>query len=471
MSQSANDNGHAHATQSDDRVSTDFAPRTARLLAFTAVAVGVVLIAAFSVGYAVHRHTELAAADEAKTTSDARSTVDVVTVRPTLQSYPLTLPGQTAGWEQSTLYPRVDGYVGKWLANLGDRVKAGQVLATIETPDLDQQLLAARAKAGASAAQVQVAEADATFAKQTYARWRDSPKGVVSDQEREETRSKADSAAAQLTRAKAQAQLDEADVARYSAMENFRQVTAPYDGVITGRTINLGNLVSAGTSGNARPLYTMAQMDPIRVTVDVPQKAAGDAVVGIAATVTADEFPGRTFAGKVAFTGRSVDAQTRTEQVEVDLPNPDLTLVPGMYVQVTFELNQKALLQVPAAAILFRPGGLQVAVVGPDDKVRYRPIVVARDDGETLELASGVDPGDRVALNISTAIAPGEQVRTVDDDKDFPATPAPAPAPTPSPTEQASAKPSDPAHAREPTPVPANRAPVNRPAGGTGGAD
>jgi RND family efflux transporter MFP subunit len=437
------------------RISTEVPPGTGRTLAFVAGGLAVCLAIGFGVAFAVRHHREADAQRQADESHDAKDAVDVVAVRTTARHYPLTLPGQTAGWEQSTLYPRVDGYVGKWLANLGDRVKAGQVLATIETPDLDQQLTAARAKAGASAAQVQVAEADAAFAKQTYARWRDSPRGVVSEQEREETKSKADAAAAQLTRARAQAQLDEADVARYSALEGFRQVTAPYDGTITGRTINLGNLVSAGTSGNARPLYTMAQMDPIRVMVDVPQKAAAETEVGLRATVTADAFPGRRFAGTVAFTGRSVDPQTRTEQVEVDVPNPDLTLVPGMYVQVTFELDQHGLLEVPAAAILYRPDGLRVAVVGSGGRVQFRRVTIAQDDGDVVELASGVEAGDKVALNISSAIRPGQEVTAVDAEQDRPPPPATAQAVL--------------GQTVEPAPAPANTAPTNRPAGGVGG--
>ena len=161
--------------------------------------------------------------------------------------------------------------------------------------------------------------------------------------------------------------------------------------------------------------------------VDVPQKAAADLPVGTPATVTADPFPGRTFPGTVARSAMSIDAQTRTERVEVDVANADLTLVPGLYVQVTFELAQHGLLSVPAAAMLARPGGMQVAVVGPDGRVDFRPVTVARDDGDTVELSDGVRPGDRVALNISSGVTPGEKVDAVE-------APGERPAPTTKPT-------------------------------------
>jgi RND family efflux transporter MFP subunit len=197
-------------------------------------------------------------------------------------------------------------------------------------------------------------------------------------------------------------------------MEEFRKVTAPYDGVITARHVDIGDLVSSGSSANTSSLYSIAQSNVIRVFVDVPQKAAADMTVDLPAHASSDQYPGRLFSGKIARSAMSIDPQTRTQRTEVDIPNPDLTLVPGMYVQVTFELNQRKLPQVPAAAILFRPTGLQVAVVNADSKVEFHPVTVARDNGDTVELATGANPGDRVALNLSSAIMPGEQVNAVE---------------------------------------------------------
>ena len=478
------------------RVPTDAAPQTGRILMFVVAGLAVVLAVGFGVAFAARHRTEATAERAAGDARDARDVVDVVAVRSAGGQYPLSLPGQTAGWYESTIYARVDGYVGTWSADIGDRVRQGQVLATIDTPELDQQLNAAKAKADASDAQVAVAQSNESIAKLTCDRWRDSPKGVVSEQEREEKQATYTAAVAHLAEARAQAQLDRADVGRYQAMKGFQNVTAPYDGVITSRHIDIGDLVTLGSSASTSPLYGVAQSNVMRVFVDVPQKAAADMTVGLPAHATSDSFPGRLFSGRVARSAMSIDPQTRTERVEVDVPNADLTLVPGMYVQVTFELNQHGLLQVPAAALLYRPDGLHVAVVRADGRVQIPLVTVAKDDGDVIELAGGVNPGDRVALNISSAITPGQQVTAVQDDQDHPTSPPPAEVPPPAqmttgprndalpsglqPAPDGGANP--PALARapvpspaasdrsvEPAPVPANTAPIERPGGGVGG--
>jgi len=397
------------------RVSTASAPGTGRSLAFGAGGLAVVLLLGFIIAFAVRQHHENVAKRAALATADARPVVDVAAVQPTAKSYPLELPGQTAGWYESTIFARVDGYVGSWTADIGDRVKQGQVLAKIDTPEIDQQLNAARAKAASSAAQEAVAQSNVSITKLTNERWRESPKGVVSEQEREEKQAAYEEAAAHLTAAKAQTRLDEAEVGRYVALEVFKDVTAPYDGVITARHLDVGDLVSAGSSSNNNFLYSIAQSNRIRVFVDVPQKATGDMITGLGAEVTSDQFPGRIFKGILARSAMSIDPQTRTERTEVDVANPDLTLVPGMYVQVTFQLNQRGLQEVPAAAILFRTAGLQVAVVGSSGRIDFRPVTVAKDNGDTVVLASGVNAGDKVALNLSSAISAGEIVTPVEE--------------------------------------------------------
>lgn len=400
------------------RIATTYTPRTGRLLAISVGLLAILLVIGFMAAFTVRKHHEQFATEQASAVSDAKETVEVVDVRPAANSYPLTLPGQTAGWYQSTIFARVDGYVEKWTADIGDRVKQGQVLATIDTPEMDQQLNAARAKAAASDAQVQVAESNVSISKLTYDRWRDSPKGVVSEQEREEKKATYDSAKAHLAEAQAQAQLDQADVGRYTAMEAFKNVTAPYDGVITARHLDVGDLVTSGSSANTSSLYSIAQSNVMRVFVDVPQKAAASLTVGLTAFASSDQFSGTKFKGKVARMAMSIDPQTRTQRTEVDIPNEDLTLVPGMYVQVTFQLNEHALMEVPAAAILFRPGGLQVATVDGNSTITFHDITVAKDNGDTVELSSGVKTGDRVAVNINSDIASGQQVSVADDGKD-----------------------------------------------------
>ena len=411
-------NGDGHATAErpgQKRISTESSAGTGRMLALAVLVLVVLLAVAFAVGFWVHRQTEDRAAQLAQNTDGAKPVVVVVAARTTANNYPLELPGQTAGWYESTIFARVDGYVGSWSADIGDRVKKGQVLAWIETPDLDQDLNAARAKAATSEAQVKVAEATESIAKLTWDRWRQAPKGVVSEQEREDKQAAYDEAVANLAAAQALAKADQADVARYMAFEGFKNVTAPYDGVITARKIDVGDLVSSGSSSSTTSLYSMAQTKVIRVFVDVPQKSAAQTTVGLAADITSDQFPGRVFRGKVARTAMSLDPQTRTQRTEVDIQNGDMALVPGMYVQVTFELNERGLPEVPAAAIMFRPQGLQVAVVGDDGKLTFHNVTVAKDNGDVVVLESGIKPGDKVALNLSSAIEPGEQV-TADED-------------------------------------------------------
>jgi RND family efflux transporter MFP subunit len=224
------------------------------------------------------------------------------------------------------------------MVDIGDHVKRGQVLATIETPELDAELAAARAQLKASQAQVAARQAEAAFSKTTNERWRDSPKGVVSDQEREAKKADYESAEARLYAASAQVALDKSRVDQYSALAEFKQVTAPFDGTITERKIDVGNLVTAGSSSTTTPLYRISQTDPLRIFVDVPQNAAGELMkTGVPAEIRATGAIGGTFAGKITRSAQALNAQARTMRVEVDMPNADHALLPGMYVNVAFQ--------------------------------------------------------------------------------------------------------------------------------------
>jgi RND family efflux transporter MFP subunit len=303
--------------------------------------------------------------------------------------------------------------VAKWFVDIGDHVKAGQVLAVIDTPDLDAQLAAAKARLQVASAQVKVKQADAAFARSTYERWRDSPKGVVSEQEREDKKAGDAAAEAQLAAAKAEVELDQADVDRLSAFEQFKRVTAPYAGTIIERRIDIGNLVTAGSSSNTTPLYRLSQDDPIRVFVDVPQSVAADLMrPGVKAEITSDALAaGAALSGTITRTSSAIDPQARTFRAEIDVPNSDRRLVPGLYVKVAFQLSNANMSRVPAAALIFTASGPKVAVVAGDDTVRFRPVTIGRDDGDQVELSAGVADGDRLVLNISNQIADGEKVR------------------------------------------------------------
>ena len=277
----------------------------------------------------------------------------------------------------------------KWYADIGDRVKKDQVLAIIDTPELDAQLEASRAQLNAAEAEVVVKEADAQFAKTTYDRWQGSAKGVVSEQERDEKRAGYAVAQAKVKAAQAKVNLDKSNVDRLTYMTQFKKVAAPYDGVITERRIDVGDLVTAGSTSNTTPLFGIAQFDHIRVFANVPQTAAGDTVVGTPAKVSTTDNSPKVFEGSVTRTSKSIDPKARTLRVEVDLPNPRLSLVPGMYVQVEFDSKSQALVQIPAGALLFRSGGPQVAVIQPDSTVKFKDVQIGRDNGNTVEIEFG----------------------------------------------------------------------------------
>ncbi|MET1027340.1 MAG: efflux RND transporter periplasmic adaptor subunit, partial [Dongiaceae bacterium] len=359
-----------------------------RMRLFAACLAGTLLL-----GFLVVQHsrasTEAGLASETRQELAAAPSVDVVTAKLAPATLPLVLPGQTSAWYNSTIYARVDGYVGSWKADIGDHVHKGDVLATIETPDLDAQLAAAQAQLKASQATVVSRQADAEFTKSTYQRWKDSPNGVVSEQERDAKKADYDRAMARLNEAQAQLGLDQANIDRYTVLTQFKQVTAPYDGIITARHIDIGNLVTSGSTSTTTQLYRIVQDDPIRVFVDLPQSLAQQVKTDLTVHVISNDLPGKTFDGKVVRTAEAIDAQTRTLRVEVDIPNADHALVSGMYVNAAFDLPTDGLVQMPAAALVFRSSGPEVAVIGKDGKVDFRKVTIARDNGGTVEISSG----------------------------------------------------------------------------------
>ena len=388
------------------------------MLQRAAAVVAVILLLAFLIVHFTKSHTEHGLVRDTEASAGARPIVDVVVVHNSAAAGSLTLPGETAAWYESTIYARVSGYVAKWYVDIGDHVKGGQLLATIDTPELDAELAAARAKLQVAQAQVRVKQADAAFATSTYERWRDSPKGVVSEQEREDKKAGDATASAELEAARAQVSLDQADVDRFSAFEEFKRVTAPYAGTIIERRVDIGNLVTAGSSASTTSLYRMAQDDPIRVFVEVPQSAAPDLMkVGVPAQISTNDSASQPISGAITRTSDSINPQARTFRVEVDIPNTDRRLVPGLYVQVAFQLQNGGLSQVPAAALNFKAGGPKVAVVERDGTVRFKDVTIARDDGDRVELSSGVSDGDRLVLNISNQILDGEKVRVNTDER------------------------------------------------------
>ncbi|MGO8954616.1 MAG: efflux RND transporter periplasmic adaptor subunit [Rhodomicrobium sp.] len=402
---------HAHPVIPDG-----YKPGTGSRLTVLAGVLAIALVGGFvlvSVIKAQNR-AELASATEAKV--QEAPAVEVITVKLAPPTEALRLPAATRGWYTSTIYARVSGYLTRWYVDIGDRVKKYQTLAEIDTPELDAQLEAAKAQLKASEAELKVKETEAEFARTTYERWSGSAKGVVSEQEREDKKASNAGAEAKLNAQKARVNLDKSNVDRLTYLTQFKQVAAPFEGVITDRRIDIGDLVTAGSTSNTSPLFGISQYDRIRVFASVPQVAAGDVGVGTAARITAAEFPDRVFEGKVTRTSESIDPQSRTLRVEVDLPNPDLKLLPGMYVKVEFDFKSNAKVQIPASALLFRAEGPQVAVVQPDSTVKFKDVQIGRDNGNTVEITSGLAEGDTVVLNINNQIQDGSKV-TVKDNK------------------------------------------------------
>lgn len=371
-----------------------------------------VLLVAFIIVFSMRTFEAHALAAETALAAAAPVEVDVATVKPAAPSSPLRLPGETAAWYEATIYARVDGYVSNWFVDIGDHVAAGQVLAVIDTPDLDAQLTAARAKLLTAEADVKVRQAQADFAETTYDRWRESPKGVVSEQETADKKAGYESAEAALVAAQADVTEAQGDVDKYLAFEEFKKVTAPFAGVITQRRIDIGDLVTAGSTASTTVLYRMTRNDPIRVFVDAPQNVAASMKVGSPVDVVTSGTGSRVFSGTITRTSDAVDPQSRTLRVEVDIPNKDGALVPGLYVDAIFHLRTEGVSEVPAAAIMFHSQGTEVAVV-EDGHVQFRPVSIGEDNGTTVNLESGVRPGDQVVLNINSQIADGNVVDVV----------------------------------------------------------
>jgi RND family efflux transporter MFP subunit len=400
-----------------DAVSTEFSAqtgkRTKRGAGIGIIALAVLFVIVCMVRW-LHSHS---VAQASETAYSAPPPVDIVIARTADRGQDLVLPGETAAWYESTIYARVNGYVSRWLVDIGDHVHKGQVLAVIETPELDAELKAARAQLKSSESQVVARQAEAQFSETTNERWRDAPKGVVSEQERESKKADYESAVARLYTANAQVNLDKSKVEQYAALAEFKEVKAPFDGTITERKIDVGNLVTAGSGSTTTPLYRMAQSDPLRIFVEVPQSVAGELMNnGVPAEIRAPGAVGDVFSGKIARSAESINTQARTMRVEVDMPNANHRLVPGMYVNVAFSLPPQGLVEVPAAALIFRSSGTQVAQVDDNGKISFETVSIARDNGSLVELSSGVKPGDRLVLNISSQIAAGQTV-SVDEPK------------------------------------------------------
>ncbi len=363
-----------------------------------------VVVAIFAVAFILGIKPRLEANAALKKETQALSvpTVSIIRAKPGEANQELVLPGNVQAFMDTPIYARTNGYLKRWYADIGARVNAGQLLAEIDAPEVDDQLQQARAD---------LANAKATYAlaASTAERWEGLLKSnSVSRQETDEKMAD--------TQVK-KAVLDAAsfNVARLEKLQSYKKIYAPFSGVVTARNTDVGALIDAGSAGGpGKELYHLAATDRMRVYVSVPQLYSRDAAPGTPADLTLAEFPDRRFKGKLVRTTSSIDAASRTLLAEVEVDNRTGELLPGAYAQVHFKLktiNQALVL--PVNTLLFRSEGSQVAVVGQDQKVVLTKVVLGRDFGTEVEVVSGLAGTESVILNPSDSLAAGTQVRVV----------------------------------------------------------
>jgi RND family efflux transporter MFP subunit len=392
------------------------------LLAFVILAI---IAAAFVGGYLPRTRREEVIGAEALDQAQALPVVSVVTaIRAGSQSQ-LELPGNVQAVTETPILARVDGYIKKRFVDIGDRVTEGQILAEIDAPELDQQVEQGRASVESAKATLQQAsasysqgQANTQMAKLTAERWQSLAKdGIVSKQDNDTYQSQFDAQTANLQAlekavgaARSNVALAEATLVRYLGTQSYKMVRAPFSGVVTVRNIDTGGLVSMGTT----LLFRIAQTDPLRIYINVPQSSSGSVHVGQAAQVKITDSSDRHFTGKVTRTANALDPASRTLLAEVQVSNTNGKLLPGTYALVDLDsarLNRPLLLA--SAALVVRSDGPQVAVVGPDHIVHFQHVQLGRDFGDRIEITSGVEEGDTVIVNPSDNAREGAKVTPV----------------------------------------------------------
>jgi RND family efflux transporter MFP subunit len=377
-------------------------PRTGRFRFLKVSAVFVVIGAA---GLAVLGITSRSAATkvlQAQTDANAQMVVTVVSPEKSAAKVPLQLPGETRAYTQAPIFAQTSGYVKKWYFDIGAKVKSGEVLAELDTPEVDQQLNQARAN-------LKQAQAALDLSRVTYDRNKELfQRHVIAGQD-------IDNSAGDFQVKEATVAADAASVKRLEALEDFKLVRAPFDGIVTSRNTDVGALVNSG-SGNA--LFTMAQTSPLRIYVTVPEGFSHSVHEGTQADLSFNEFPNRHFAATVVRTAGAIDPTTRTLLTELQVPNESGELFPGAYAQVRLQTESadRSWL-VPANVLLFREEGASVGIVKPDGKVEIRPIKIGRDLGSKLEVVDGLAENDRVVVNPSDSLANGMVVQLAQGEK------------------------------------------------------
>ncbi|MDI3291302.1 efflux RND transporter periplasmic adaptor subunit [Polyangium sp. 15x6] len=402
----------SHSTPKPDDLGFDLPqPATlSRTQVFAAcTALVLVLGGVFAVTYLPRRSARAALEAGVKAAETTAPRVEVLTPKATSSDRSLVLPGSIRPLEETVVYPRVSGYVRKWNVDIGDKVTEGQVLAEIDTPELDRELMQANAELTQAKAALVRAEASRDLSKSNLARYEKLvPAGVASQEDLEQRQGQARVDAAGVTVAQASITSASASIQRIRDLKGFAKIVAPFAGTIVSRSIERGALVSAG---NGTPLFRIAATDPVRVFVGIPQDIAPGVKVGAKAVVAVREFAGQNFEGTVARTSGALDAATRTMNTEVRVPNPDNKLLSGMYAEVSLTLPlPHRVLEVPATALYNDAKGLRVAVVDAENKIRFAPITVERDTGATILISTGLDGSERVVKLANVQLVEGTTV-------------------------------------------------------------
>jgi RND family efflux transporter MFP subunit len=404
-------------------------PRVFKLvlaLLITVLVVGAVIV------WGIDARIKTAAAVKQETQELAMPTVAVAHPKMGALQNEVLLPGNIQAFIDSPIFARASGYLKKWYADIGARVKAGQTLAEIDAPELDQQVRQAQsaveqAKAALDQTQANLVQgkANAELARVTAQRWSNLvAKGVVSKQENDQYQAQfhaqeanVDALEKGISAARGNVGAAEANLSRLQEMRGFETVKAPFDGVITARNTDIGALVNAGMGGAAQELFHIAATAKLRVYLNVPQIYSQSAVPGIPAELTLSEFPGRRFHGKLVRTADAMDSGTRTLLTEVDVDNPTGELKPGAYAEVhlTIPAGMPSVV-VPVGAILFRSEGLRVGVVRDGNKVALVPVILGKDYGTEVEVLSGIHPDDLIIMNPADSLTSGVVVRPVPAD-------------------------------------------------------
>jgi membrane fusion protein, multidrug efflux system len=332
------------------------------------------------------------------TDDQAIPTVAVVLPDPKALNATIDLPGRLEAYYRAPIFARVNGYLKSWSADIGAKVKAGEVIAEIEAPDLDQQLLQARADLASQVASAKLSEVTLARRKTLIA------SNFVSMQEIDER-------TADLSNKNAAVKASQANVERLEVLAGYKKITAPFDGVVTSRQTDVGALINSG-GGSGPPMFVVSDIKKLRVYVEVPQNYVPSIKIGAQAILTMPDYPNRTFPATVEASSQAVNASTGTTQMQLALDNSSGELMPGGYASVRMSLARDNVpLHIPSSALIFNQHGLRVATVGPDDKILFKNVTIARDLGRDIELASGVAPDDRVIVAPPDGISDGDQVR------------------------------------------------------------